>query len=445
LPDTHNETDLRAEVHRDFLSAARHTDVPASLLSQIWECNSVYRMSFPVRRDDGSLEVIRGWRAEHSHHRTPTKGGLRYAPDVSEAEVVGLAALMTFKCALADVPFGGSKGGLCLAPERYSTAELERITRRFAFELVIKNFIGPGASVPAPDLGTGAREMTWIADTYASLRRDDLHAMACVTGKPPSQGGVRGRTEATGRGVYLGLQRVMQSRQDMQRLDLEPGLAGKRMVVQGLGNVGFHAARLCSQAGARIVAVAEKDGAVVNQGGLDIESLHAHFVETGGVRDFPAGTNLDPERSAFELDCDVIVPAAIENQITIDNVDRIRARIIAEAANGPTTAAARERWLECGKLLVPDLYLNAGGVIVSHFEWLRNLSHGRLGRLAPPLVAGPFDEQDASGADAGATPLGIDSRVEREDATIERALKKRWPSATSDCSGGGASANARST
>jgi glutamate dehydrogenase (NAD(P)+) len=275
--------------------------------------------------------------------------------------------------------------------------------------------------------------MTWIADTYSSMHRDDLHAMACVTGKPPAQGGVRGRVDATGRGVCFGLERVLQSEADMRRLDLEPGLAGKRMVVQGFGNVGYHAARLCRQAGAEIVGVAERDGAVADERGLDVEALHDHFVETGGVCGFVGATTLGPDESALELDCDIVVPAATENQIRLDNVERIRAPIIAEAANGPTTAAARERWLERGNLLVPDVYLNAGGVIVSYFEWLRNLSHVRFGRIQPLCSAGLATGSRESAADRphAAADVGreediIHRGLEDAMASSYERLRRRW-------------------
>ena len=372
--------DLLTEVMQTFDRASRHTSLPDDLLAQIRECNAVYRVSFPIRREDGAIEVVRGWRAEHSHHRHPTKGGIRYSPAVCENEVIGLAALMTFKCALVEVPFGGSKGGLCIDPSDYSEGELERITRRFTFELAQKNLIGPGTSVPAPDMGTGAREMAWIADTYASVAPTSLDALACVTGKPVSQGGIRGRAEATGRGVFYGIRQAVSFEEDMKELGLEAGLEGKTFVLQGFGNVGYHAARFLTEAGAKLVGLAERDGTVFDKDGLDVAALHDHFQEHHGVRGFGDAEVIDSHKG-LELDCDILIPAALENQITEDNVSRIQAKIVAEAANGPTTSEAGQTLVKAGKMVLPDLYLNAGGVTVSYFEWLKNLSHVRFGRM----------------------------------------------------------------
>src|ERR671918_1970186 len=230
------------EVNQYFDQAAAFTKHPAGLLDQIRGCNSVYRFDFPLRRDTGDIEVIRAWRVEHSHHKTPVKGGIRYAPEVYEEEVMALAALMTYKCAIVDVPFGGAKGGIRIEPKNYSLDELERITRRYAAELTKKGFLGPGVDVPAPDYGTGEREMAWIADTYATLSPGQLDALGCVTGKPVTQGGVRGRKEATGRGLYFALREAVSETGEMKRVGLPLGMDGKRVIVQGLGNVGYHAA-----------------------------------------------------------------------------------------------------------------------------------------------------------------------------------------------------------
>ncbi len=373
--------DLLSEVNRSFNAAGAHTQHSGDLLKQIRECNSVLRVSFPIRRDNGSIAVVHGYRAEHSHHREPTKGGIRYSEAVTEHEVMGLAALMTLKCALTEVPFGGAKGGLCINPLNYSEGELERITRRFTFELAKKNFIGPGSSVPAPDMGSGPREMAWIADTYASIAGGSLHAPACVTGKPVSQGGIRGRVAATGRGVYFGIREACNHKADMSKLGLALGVKGKRFIVQGFGNVGYHAAQFLVEGGATLVAVAERDGAVASQDGLDIHALKEHIDEHNGVRGFAGGTFLQESIEALELPCDILIPAALENQITSANAGKIQAKIIAEAANGPTTAEASSMLNEAGKLVIPDLYLNAGGVIVSYFEWVKNLSHVRFGRM----------------------------------------------------------------
>jgi glutamate dehydrogenase (NAD(P)+) len=370
------------QVNRMFDRAATHTSHPDGLLQQIKVCNTVLRMEFPVKRDDGSIEVITAYRAEHSHHRLPTKGGIRYAGSVTADEVMALAALMTYKCAIVDVPFGGAKGGICIERGRFSVDELERITRRYTFELTRKNFIGPGVDVPAPDYGTGPREMAWILDTYTSLSNNPLDALACVTGKPVGQGGVRGRTEATGRGVYFGIREACAQAEDMKALGLQPGLSGKSIVVQGLGNVGYHAAKFLEEAGAVIIGLAEIEGAIYNEDGLDLEEVVAHRKKTGSLLDFPGARNLAKSSEALELPCDILIPAALEEQIHKDNVANIQARIIAEAANGPVSATADEVLSERGVMILPDIYLNAGGVTVSYFEWLRNLYHVRFGRLS---------------------------------------------------------------
>jgi glutamate dehydrogenase (NAD(P)+) len=367
-------------VSRYFDQAAAFTDHPPGLLEQIKECNSVYSFKFPVRTSRG-LEVISGWRVQHSHHKLPVKGGIRFSEDANEDEVKALAALMSYKCAVMDVPFGGAKGGVQINPNNYTAEELERITRRYTTELIKKNFIGPGIDVPAPDYGTSGREMSWIADTYAAFHPGEIDALAAVTGKPVSQGGVRGRLEATGRGVFFGLLEVCSFEDDMRDIGLTAGLEGKRIVVQGLGNVGYYAALFCQQHGAIITGLAEYEGAIHSENGLDVEAVMKHRKETGSLLDFPGAENLARREDALELECDILIPAALENQITTDNAPRIRAKILAEAANGPTTAGAEEILLANGVMVIPDIYLNAGGVTVSYFEWLKNLSHVRFGRM----------------------------------------------------------------
>jgi glutamate dehydrogenase (NAD(P)+) len=378
------------QVNRSFDKAAALTGYDRKKLAQVRSCNSVYHFTFPVKRDDGSIEVVHGWRAEHSQHKLPTKGGIRFSQHVSEDEVMALAALMTYKCAIVDVPFGGAKGGVRISRRNYSTDELERITRRYTFELVKKNFIGPGVDVPAPDYGTGSQEMAWIADTYTSMTAGELNALACVTGKPVAQGGIRGRTAATGRGVYFGIREACDVAEDMKALGLAPGLDGKRVVVQGLGNVGSYAARFLQEAGAVVVGIAEYEGAVSAPDGLDIEALIEHRRASGSILDFPGAENLATSAAALELECDILVPAALENQITEENAARIQAKIVAEAANGPTTAAADEILRERGVAVIPDTFLNAGGVTVSYFEWVKNLSHVRFGRMQKRFEEGAF-------------------------------------------------------
>jgi glutamate dehydrogenase (NAD(P)+) len=369
------------QVNRNFDKAAALTDHPQGLLDIIKTCNSVYHFTLPLEKDDGSIEVIHAWRAEHSHHKLPTKGGIRYSLEVNEDEVMALAALMTYKCAVVDVPFGGAKGGIRINSKSYSRDELERITRRYTFELVKKNFIGAGIDVPAPDFGTGAREMAWIVDTFTALAPDKLDGAACVTGKPIAQGGIRGRAEATGRGVAFVTREVCGVAEDMKALGLPTGLAGKRVVVQGLGNVGFNTAKFLVEEGAILVGLVEFDGAIANPDGLDLNDVVLHRMENKSILNFPGATNLPHRMDGLELDCDILVPAALENQITSENAPRIKARIIVEGANGPTTSEASEALGERGVLIIPDHYANAGGVVVSYFEWLKNLSHVRFGRL----------------------------------------------------------------
>ncbi len=374
------ETSFFEDVVRNFDRAATHLNYPSGLLEQIKACNSVYHFQFPVRTEDG-YDVIPAWRVEHSHHKLPTKGGIRYSMDVNEDEVKALAALMTYKCAVVDVPFGGAKGGIRINPKDYSEEELQRITRRYTAELVKKNFIGPGIDVPAPDYGTGPREMAWIADTYSALNPGSIDASACVTGKPISQGGIRGRTEATGRGVFFGVRETCNNADDMKILGLTPGLKGKRVVVQGLGNVGYYAAKFLQEGGSSIVGLAEYEGAIYNPNGLDVEAVAKHRKQTRSILNFPGAKNIMRTLEALELDCDILVPAALEKQIVTENAPRIKAKIIAEGANGPTSSGAEEILLTKGVMVIPDMYLNAGGVTVSYFEWLKNLQHVRMGRM----------------------------------------------------------------
>jgi glutamate dehydrogenase (NAD(P)+) len=372
-----------AQVNRMFEAAAANTDHPRGVLDQIRACDNVVRFEFPIKRDDGEIEVIRAYRAEHSHHKKPTKGGIRYATSVNVDEVMALSALMSYKCAIVDVPFGGAKGGVCIDARDYSQSELERITRRYTFEMCRKDYIGPGTDVPAPDYGTGEREMAWIMDTFNQISDDDLNGLACVTGKPVGQGGVRGRTEATGRGVYYGIREACEFEEDMEQLGLPVGLEDKDIVVQGLGNVGYHASRILQdEGGANIVGIAEIEGAIHDPDGLDVHDVVAHREETGSILDFPGATNVEPSIKALELPCDILIPAALEGVITADNADDIQASIIAEAANGPVTAEADRMLSDRDVLMIPDVYLNAGGVTVSYFEWLRNLSHVRHGRMS---------------------------------------------------------------
>ncbi len=368
------------QVNLNFDRASKFLKYEDGLLEQIKACNTVCHFTFPLKKDDGTIDTIHAWRAQHSQHKLPTKGGIRYSMMVNEDEVKALAALMTYKCAVVDVPFGGAKGGVRIERKNYSEAELQRITRRFTFELASKNFIGPEIDVPAPDYGTGEQEMAWIVDTFLAID-PSLHAEGCVTGKPIGLGGIRGRTEATGRGVFFGIREACDNAEDMKALGLEKGIAGKSVIVQGFGNVGYHSVKYLMEADARITGICEYDGAIYNEKGIDVEAVFKHMQEHGTITSFPDATFVEDSKSVMEYDCDILVPAALESQITEQNASRIKARIIGEGANGPTTQEAHDIIKERGALVIPDNYLNAGGVTVSYFEWLKNLSHVRFGRM----------------------------------------------------------------
>ena len=367
-------------VCKSFDKAAQYTQFDEGILEQIKQCNSVLRMHFPVKIGD-KVEVIKAYRVQHSHHKLPCKGGIRFSEMVNLDEVMALSALMTYKCAIVNVPFGGAKGGITIDPKKYSTYDLERITRRYTSELIKKRFIGPGEDVPAPDYGTGEREMSWIMDTYMAMHPGEVEALGCVTGKPVTQGGVKGRREATGLGVFFGIREVCNNAEVMARLGLETGLAGKKIIVQGLGNVGYHSAKFFQEGGALVVGLAEYEGSIYNENGLDIEAVFQHRKKTGSILNFPGATNFNKNTDALEAPCDILIPAALENVINAENADRVQAKIVGEAANGPLTPEADEILINKGILVVPDMYLNAGGVTVSYFEWLKNLSHVSYGRL----------------------------------------------------------------
>lgn len=361
--------------------AARYMDIHPGLLNQIKQCNSVYEFSFPLRKDDGSYEVLTGYRVQHSHHKIPTKGGIRYSEEVSSDEVKGLASLMTYKCALVDVPFGGAKGGVRIDPRKYDIKQLERITRRYTSELISKKFIGPAIDVPAPDYGTGAREMAWIVDTYQAFNPENVNAKGCVTGKPLSQHGIDGRTEATGMGVYLGIREAVSVKEDMDDIGLETGLDGKKVILQGLGNVGYYSALYLQQAGALIVGIAEWNGGLWDENGIDVDAASQYMKENKSFEGYEKAKFIKNSEELLTSACDILVPAALENQITIDNASLVKAKIIAEAANGPVSKEAEKILLENNIMIIPDMYLNAGGVTVSYFEWLKNLSRVSFGKL----------------------------------------------------------------
>ncbi|MDO5369060.1 Glu/Leu/Phe/Val dehydrogenase [Paracoccus sp. (in: a-proteobacteria)] len=372
---------FRDSVDRMFTQAASLMDLAPGLEEKIRVCNSTYVVRFGVRLR-GQIHTFTGYRSVHSEHHEPVKGGIRYALGVNQDEVEALAALMTYKCSLVELPFGGSKGGLTLDPRAWEEDELEKITRRFTYELSRRSLISPSQNVPAPDMGTGEREMAWMADAYKRLHPEDINARACVTGKPLRLGGIAGRVEATGRGVQYALREVFRTPEVLARAGLTGSLEGQRVVVQGLGNVGFHAAQfLSTEDGAKIIAVAERDGAVMNPDGLNIADLQSHLHATGGVRGFPGASFEADSAGALELDCDILIPAAMEGVIHAGNAGRIHARLVVEAANGPITAEGDEILRRRGTVILPDLYANAGGVTVSYFEWVKNLQQISFGRL----------------------------------------------------------------
>ena len=376
------EPSFRDSVDLMFKRAAALMDMSPGLQEKIRVCNSTYTVRFGVRLR-GEIKTFTGYRSVHSEHMEPVKGGIRYALSVNQDEVEALAALMTYKCALVETPFGGSKGGLCIDPRAWDAQEMELITRRFAYELIKRDLINPAQNVPAPDMGTGEREMAWIADQYARMNTTDINAKACVTGKPPHAGGIQGRVEATGRGVQYALREFFRHPEDAMKAGLTGGLEGKRVVVQGLGNVGYHAAKfLYEEDGARVIAVIERDGVLLNDKGLDIEDIRNWMTRNNGLlAGYPRATFSPDGAAALELDCDLLIPAALEGVIHLGNAARIKAPLIIEAANGPITFGADEILRQRGAVIIPDMYANAGGVTVSYFEWVKNLSHIRFGRM----------------------------------------------------------------
>jgi len=376
-----NEPSFRESVDLMFNRAVALMDLPPGLEEKIRVCNATYTVRFGVRLR-GKIETFTGYRAVHSEHMEPVKGGIRFSTGVNQDEVEALAALMTYKCAVVEAPFGGSKGGLNIDPRKYDEHELELITRRFAYELIKRDLINPSQNVPAPDMGTGEREMAWIADQYARMNTTDINSRACVTGKPLNAGGIAGRVEATGRGVQYALREFFRHPEDIAKASLTGTLEGKRVIVQGLGNVGYHAAKfLQEEDGCIITGIIERDGALYDENGLDVQAVHEWLVRQGGIADFPDATHHREGASVLEAPCDILIPAAMEGVINLSNAERIDANLIIEAANGPITAGADEILNAKGTVIIPDMYANAGGVTVSYFEWVKNLSHIRFGRM----------------------------------------------------------------
>jgi glutamate dehydrogenase (NAD(P)+) len=381
-PPAENEGKFLDWVKMFFDRAAAKIDYPDGILEQIERTNCVMEVSFPVRMgsSDHEVKVIRGYRAEHSHHRLPTKGGIRYSKLVDEQEVKALAALMSYKCAVVDVPFGGAKGGVCIDPQEYTDVQLKAITKGYAQALIDKNFIGPGLDVPAPDMGTGPREMGWIMQAYKSAHPSNVDNTACITGKPVSHGGIRGRTTATGLGVFYCMREALLNKEVCERVGLEPGVKGKTVLVQGLGNVGYHAADFCEKAGMKVVGLIEYNGGIYNPDGINVQEAREYFAKNGTLDGLPGDFDADSEH-LIAKPADVFIPAAIEGAVNKKNAHFIEAKIIVEGANGPTTPGAEDILIDRNIFIVPDLLANAGGVTVSYFEWLKNLSHIRFGRM----------------------------------------------------------------
>tara|TARA_Y100000590_G_scaffold412431_1_gene507398 strand:- start:795 stop:2207 length:1413 start_codon:yes stop_codon:yes gene_type:complete len=344
-------------------------------------CRSVLQVKFPVKIK-GKTEIFFGWRAVHSNHRLPVKGGLRFSLNVNQEEIEALASLMTFKCAVADVPFGGAKGGLLIDPKKYDDESLEKITKKFARELIRRGFLSPARDVPAPDLGTSPREMGWIVDAYKSLRPEDINHMACVTGKPIAHGGINGRLEATGRGVHQALKEFFRHQNEIKKTNLQGNLNDQKIIIQGFGNVGLNTAKALFNDGAKIIGISEKEGAIINENGINIIELEEYKLLNNTIINFPGSKIIENPNDLLNIRCDILIPAALENTITLDNVDKINAKLICEAANGPVSYRADKRLKEKNIIILPDIYANAGGVAVSYFEWIRNISHIRMGRLS---------------------------------------------------------------
>ncbi|WP_375173369.1 Glu/Leu/Phe/Val dehydrogenase [Pseudooceanicola sp.] len=375
------EPSFRQSVDLMYNHAVSLMGLPPGLEEKIRVCNATYTVRFGVRLR-GQLQTFTGYRSVHSEHMEPVKGGIRYATSVNQDEVEALAALMTYKCALVEAPFGGSKGGLCIDPRDWEEHELEQITRRFAYELIKRDMINPAQNVPAPDMGTGEREMAWIADQYKRMNTTDINGNACVTGKPANAGGIKGRTEATGRGVQYALREFFRDPRDVAMAKMEGTLEGKVVIVQGLGNVGYHAAKfLQSEDGCIVKAIIEHDGALLHHKGLDIDHVRDWIARHGGVTGYPDARHFEDGAMLLEEECDILIPAALEGVINLSNAANVQAKLIIEAANGPVTAGADQILKEKGVVIIPDLYANAGGVTVSYFEWVKNLSHIRFGRM----------------------------------------------------------------
>ena len=351
------------------------------LLEHLKSTHSLIKVNVGVVLD-GKINNFTGWRAVHSEHILPTKGGLRYSETVDQDDTEALASLMTYKCAIVNIPFGGAKGGLKINPKNYTMPQLREITKAFASKLINKGFISPALNVPAPDVGTSEREMEWILETYKTLKPDDINYRGCVTGKPLHRGGIAGRTEATGRGIEEVVREIFRHEDVVKEAGLKNELKDNEIIVQGFGNVGSNLAKhLYNRDNAKIIAIGEYDGYLYNKKGIDINALIEFFQKNKSINNPKLGEFKNKPSELLELDCDILIPAALENAITDDNVDKIKTKLIIEAANGPVSFEADQKLFEKGVMIIPDIYVNAGGVVVSYFEWVKDISHIRFGRV----------------------------------------------------------------
>ena len=361
--------------------ALKHSDLSDGLANKIITCNSTYVVRFGVRLK-GKIFTFEGWRSVHSEHMEPTKGGIRFDIDTHAEEVEALAALMSYKCAIINVPYGGSKGGLRINPAEWDENELEKITRRFAQELIKRDLISPSMNVPAPDIGTSSREMAWIADEYRKIHPSDINGAACVTGKPTSKNGLVGREEATGRGVQYIVREFFKNPQLLKLTKLDNDLANKSFILQGFGNVGYNLAKfLTEDDGLNLIGIAEHNGGIFNEDGINVEHAKKYFIKNNSFQDYPKATYIKDSSLLLKRNCDVLIPAARENVITEKNADEISANLIVEAANGPISYKANQILNKKKIFVIPDILANGGGVAVSYFEWVKNLRHIRFGRL----------------------------------------------------------------
>ena len=407
-----------------FARGARHVTADPGILESLVRPFRTTRIEFPVQMDDGTIRVFTGFRVQHNNARGPFKGGIRFHPDVTEDEVKALAAWMTWKTAVMQIPFGGAKGGVVCDPKTLSTTEKRAITRRYTMQL--GPMIGPMVDIPAPDVYTDANTMAWIFDTY-DMTHTGQNNLPVVTGKPLELGGSHGRETATARGCIICVEEAL----GRGLVDGVRALADATVVVQGFGNAGSYAARFAHDGGARVIGLSDSKGAIASAAGLDPNAVLAHKLATGSVVGFPGSTGISP-LELLELECDVLIPAALENQITAANAGRIRAKLIAEAANGPTTPAADDQLYQRGIHVIPDILANGGGVTVSYYEWVQNIQDeqwepeivdAKLKKKMIRAFHSVFDVAEEKGVDArtAAYALAVD-RVARVTA-----LRGIWP------------------